>query len=387
MFPPALPRYFIEQLSRPGDIVLDPFSGRGTTPLEACLAGRVGVGTDLNPLAATLTGAKVDPPLLSETLDRVQEMRSTYRRAANRENTPPEIKMLFDGRRTLPQLLHARRSLDPNRRVDRHLLAVLCGILHGNHPSDPRDSQTISISMPNTFSMSPGYIRRYIRDKGLRKYPFDVFDLLDRRLKFLNREPPPEIAGISGQRDARGLDGFLPRDSVPLIVTSPPYLRVVRYGKFNWIRLWLLGESVGEVDRRLCVEATDNRLRLTDQLRLPMYVKFMAEAVTSWERLLRPGGVCVLVIGDVESMGVESLNLAQEVWKEFRRSSCLKLVDVIEDNIETSGKVTRIWGNTKGHATKVDRVLVLKKPGDRRYRARNPHNVIRKLSGNSRGTT
>ena len=118
-----------------------------------------------------------------------------------------------------------------------------------------------------------------------------------------------------------------------------------------------------------------------------MYVKFMAEAATAWERLLRPGGVCVLVIGDVESMGVESLNLAQEVWKEIRRSSCLKLVDVIEDNIDTSGKVTRIWGNTKGQATKVDRVLIFKKPGDRRYRARNPHNVIRKLSGNSRGAT
>ena len=39
-----------------------------------------------------------------------------------------------------------------------------------------------------------------------------------------------------------------------LIFTSPPYLRVVRYGKFNWIRLWLLGESVEAIDRNLSVD-------------------------------------------------------------------------------------------------------------------------------------
>ena len=59
-FPAGLPRYFIEQFSEPGDVVVDPFSGRGTTALEACLAGRVGIGVDLNPLAALLTDVKVD---------------------------------------------------------------------------------------------------------------------------------------------------------------------------------------------------------------------------------------------------------------------------------------------------------------------------------------
>ncbi|MBX3328698.1 MAG: hypothetical protein KF682_22720 [Nitrospira sp.] len=37
MFPPMLPRVFIEWLSKPGDVVYDPFSGRGTTLLESLL--------------------------------------------------------------------------------------------------------------------------------------------------------------------------------------------------------------------------------------------------------------------------------------------------------------------------------------------------------------
>jgi DNA modification methylase len=60
-FPPQLPRKFIEQLTTPGDVVLDPMMGSGTTVLEALLAGRRGVGFDIDPLALMLTKAKVTP--------------------------------------------------------------------------------------------------------------------------------------------------------------------------------------------------------------------------------------------------------------------------------------------------------------------------------------
>jgi len=60
-FPAALAHAFIARWSRPGDVVLDPFSGRGTTPLQACAEGRIGVGNDLNPFAYLLSSAKVEP--------------------------------------------------------------------------------------------------------------------------------------------------------------------------------------------------------------------------------------------------------------------------------------------------------------------------------------
>ena len=44
-----------------GDTVLDPFSGRGTTPTQACVDGRIGLASELNPLAYMLSRAKVDP--------------------------------------------------------------------------------------------------------------------------------------------------------------------------------------------------------------------------------------------------------------------------------------------------------------------------------------
>ena len=58
-FPPALVHTFISRYSRAGDLVVDPFCGRGTVPLQACVEGRFAIGNDLNPLAALLTFAKV----------------------------------------------------------------------------------------------------------------------------------------------------------------------------------------------------------------------------------------------------------------------------------------------------------------------------------------
>src|SRR5262245_57878065 len=77
-FPAALAHAFIARYSRPGDVVLDPFSGRGTTPLQACAEGRIGVGNDLNPFAYLLTASKVDPASPAETRTRLASLRLAW---------------------------------------------------------------------------------------------------------------------------------------------------------------------------------------------------------------------------------------------------------------------------------------------------------------------
>jgi DNA modification methylase len=60
-FPPQLPRLFIEALTQPGDVVLDPMMGSGTTLLEAYLANRQAVGFDIDPLALQIATVKTMP--------------------------------------------------------------------------------------------------------------------------------------------------------------------------------------------------------------------------------------------------------------------------------------------------------------------------------------
>ena len=77
-FPAALAHAFIARYSRPGDVVLDPFSGRGTAPLQAVAEGRIGVGNDLNPLAQVLTAAKLEPATPAAVRTRLAALRLAW---------------------------------------------------------------------------------------------------------------------------------------------------------------------------------------------------------------------------------------------------------------------------------------------------------------------
>lgn len=376
MFPPGIPRYFIEQFTEPGDIVLDPFSGRGTAPLEACVSGRVGIGIDLSPLAHILTAAKVDPPSLNSALKRIGELRAGYKRP-NVDDVPGNIKMLFDGRLTLPQIVYLRNELSHGKRVDRFLLASLAGILHGGYNDAMDDSSYLSISMPNTFSMSPNYIRRYVRNNHLHKLPLDVFEKLTTKVQRLFKNGMPSTRGYAYRANARSFASIknpaFKDSSVKLIITSPPYLKVVNYGTYNWIRLWLLGESI---------EKTNKELLLDDKHGINNYENFLGDVLNQCERVLRPDGICALVIGDVEEQNKnaerKSYNLSEGVWNRLKQKTKLKFLTTIEDLLPEESKVTRIWGKTQGKATKTDRILLLYK--DKLPRPNHPYSAQKIIS-------
>lgn len=96
-FPPQLPKHFIELYTKPGDIVLDPMSGSGTTILEATLTERRAIGTDIDPLAILIAMVKTTPinPLLA--LDRSKESLNRARIAVD-ENPISLIDKFKTGR-------------------------------------------------------------------------------------------------------------------------------------------------------------------------------------------------------------------------------------------------------------------------------------------------
>ncbi|NBB78545.1 MAG: site-specific DNA-methyltransferase, partial [Verrucomicrobia bacterium] len=73
-FKPQLPRFFIERLTAPGDVVYDPFMGRGTTPLEAALLGRIPYGNDTNPLSRALVAPRLAPPSMRSIEERLRSI-------------------------------------------------------------------------------------------------------------------------------------------------------------------------------------------------------------------------------------------------------------------------------------------------------------------------
>ena len=119
---------FSKKYSQEGDLIFDPFSGRGTTPFEACRMGRKGIGNDLNPLAVCLTKSKVDIPKKCNILKRLQALEQNFVEAPITDkqinDIPNDIKMLYEESETLPQLVYLKNNLNKNRKIDNFILAV-----------------------------------------------------------------------------------------------------------------------------------------------------------------------------------------------------------------------------------------------------------------------
>jgi site-specific DNA-methyltransferase (adenine-specific) len=160
----------------------------------------------------------------------------------------------------------------------------------------------------------------------------------------------PERRVISG--DATQIATLLKdaRTHIGGIITSPPYLGVLRYGAFNWIRLWFLGAEPTRVDSQL--DTTDS---------LEKYLSFLATFLLSASEVLDSGTPVVLVIGDVVEKSTH-LELANRVWEELHGVVPFDCEEISEDNFNVNDKTTRIWGEErKGRATPADRVLVLRR--------------------------
>jgi hypothetical protein len=350
MFPPHIPRVFIEWLTDGGEVVYDPFSGRGTAPLEACRLGRIGLGSDANPLAYILTGAKVDPPTVEAVASRLDGLAASMP-ARRLGRVPDDIRMLYSPK-VLRQLCWLRGQLDTADRTDRFIMSTILGLLHANYkPGSP--ARGLSISMPNTFSMSSAYVRGYIAEHHLKPPDVDVIYMVRRKADRMCIPVSAACRGRAWRADARN-PGNLPEGAARLVFTSPPYLGVIKYGKYNWIRLWMLGCEPREVDAQLIATAS-----------LQRYLAFMNEMLSGFRDVVRSDGYVCLMIGDVtdRSSGT-TVNLAERVWRDAAELNGWRRLGILNDHLPQQHKVSRIWGNDrKGQATKVDRILVLAPPG------------------------
>jgi site-specific DNA-methyltransferase (adenine-specific) len=372
-FPAALAHSFIARYSRPGDVVLDPFSGRGTVPLQACAERRIGAGNDLNPLAALLTAAKVDPPSRFEAKSRLARLQIDWtleaaawlgavsagagalvqRPGGDFEVLPPEVAGAFHVR-TFAQILFLRRRLRTDEGTDRFLAGALLGILHG------RSGSYVSDLMPNGFSLGPRYATAFAARRGTPAPERDVFALLAAKIARLFRDGVPPNRGVALHGDARDAGTRVRRalraralpDRARLVLTSPPYLRTIRYGAANWLRLWFLGEDPAAVDASL-----DAPRHIAD------YTRFVAEVLSDLHEALTADAVVALVVGDVATdLGrarAGDHRLATAVWEGAAEPEGYRLAGILTDEIASNRKLTRLWGAEAGRATATDRILLL----------------------------
>ena len=288
MFPESFAEQWIEQLTEPGQTVLDPFAGRGTAPFQALLMGREAIAGDTNPVAYCVTRAKLRAPKgMARVRRRLNEIQDGFcpvdwQDAA--ESLPEFFRYAYHPR-TLVEVVYLRQALRWRRSdTDCMIAALILGSLHGEVTS----GAYLSNQMPRTISTKPAYSIRWWRHRGLEPPERDTFGVLRSRLAFRYESERPPSKGRAFNCDVRSLP-LQANTRAHLAITSPPYLDITNYEEDQWLRLWFLGgvphpttTTLGGDDRHTSEEA---------------YSSFLAETWRALSGMLHPDASVVMRIG------------------------------------------------------------------------------------------
>lgn len=237
---PAIAHFLIKEFTSPGDTVVDPLSGVGTIPLEACLQGRVGIGNDLSELAFCVTKAKLE----KASWDACIVVLNDLEKYINSHRGDEEIKYLMEvyGKfgfnnklsnyfhpKTFKELICARKyfilKLSSLSAAEAMVFTCLLHILHGNRPyALSRTSHSLT-----PYSPTGDYIYKNVVEHIKKKLILSY-----QKGEFNNYRKGKALYG-----DYMALASA--KISADIIISSPPFADSIRFYMQNWMRLWLCG--------------------------------------------------------------------------------------------------------------------------------------------------
>ncbi len=346
-FKPQLPRFFIERLTRPGEPVYDPFMGRGTTPLEAALLGRVPFGNDANPLSAVLVAPRLRPPTLPQVEARLRQI------PLDAPADLPEDLLAFyhpDTLRAISSLKHylvQRRGSGTLDAVDDWICMVALNRLTGH------SSGFFSVyTLPPNQAVSAKSQRKINERRQQVPRSRDVVAVLLKKTRQLlgdlehsTRDTLARVAAHSVllTGPAHATPGIA-SSSIALVVTSPPFLNVVQYAADNWLRCWFLGLDAATI-------------KLTVPRKLSDWQVVMTEVFHELHRVLKPGGHVAFEVGEVHG---GKTRLEETVLPCGVTAGLEPVLVLINDQKFT--KTANCWGvDNMSKGTNTNRIVVFRK--------------------------
>ncbi len=345
-FKPQLPRFFIELLTKEGDIVYDPFAGRGTTVLEAALLNRNIISNDINPISTILTRPRLFIPDINELKERLDTIQVN-------KNLKSDIDLsMFFHEETLSEILSIRQYLidrknkNLNDNLDEWIKMVSTNRLTG-HSSGFFSAYTL----PPNQAVSPERQIKINSQRNSEPEYRNTKEIILKKTKSLIRnldsEKNARLKKIGDQslflnEDARNTKQ-INNDSVTLTVTSPPFLDVVQYVSDNWMRCWF--NNINE-------EAISKKITMSKKIE--DWNNVMNEVFKELFRITKPNGYVAFEVGEIRN---GKIKLDEYVVKLGVNNGFICIGIMI--NEQTFTKTANIWGiSNNGKGTNTNRIVI-----------------------------
>ena len=348
-FKPQLPNFFINQFTDIGDVVYDPFAGRGTTSIEAALLSRKIIQNDINPISTIFTKGRLPAPEITEIADRLETLNLTKKIEQDIDLT------MFYQKDTLKELLNLRSYLQ-NRRlnneidgIDEWIAMVATNRLAGHSPG----FFSVYTFPPNQAVSQKSQIRINEKRNQVPEYR-DVKKLIVKKSKQMQSgltDSDKEslrsayTTGVFIEEAADNTNG-IKDESVNLVITSPPFLDIVNYEDDNWLRCWFNGIDSVAIGKQITMSKTEHD-----------WVDSMAKVFMELKRVLAADGVIAFEVGEIRNGEIKMEDLVIPAAQSVGLSCNTVLI-----NQQDFTKTSNIWGvkNNKG-GTNSNRIVILTK--------------------------
>jgi hypothetical protein len=348
-FKPQLPRFFISRLTGRGGRVYDPFSGRGTTVIEAALLGRRVIANDTNPLSRILTLPRFFLPDAADVRERLAAIPSVPGARADIDLS------MFYHRDTEAEIVSLRTYLlDRQESGEEDDLDAWIRMVATNRLTGHSSGFFSVYTLPPNQAISPERQERVNRRRNQVPPYRDVRELILRKTRSLVKRVGPHDRNLLNAAGNEGLfltgdsrnTAAIPGESVRLTVTSPPFLDTVQYAKDNWLRCWFNGIDAAEIEGSLTVTRS-----------LGEWCRVMAGTFRELFRVTAPGGWVAFEVGEVRK---GRIRLDEHIVPVGAAAGFLPLAVMV--NLQKFTKTSHIWGiGNNDSGTNTNRIVLFRK--------------------------
>ena len=257
---PAIPEAFINEFTKDGDLVCDPFTGSGTTAVEALRGNRNFIGVEINPLSceiARVKTQKLDNEVIKKyNTDLLIHIKNLSENTVVEESDKPYVINRDHWFKDFVQedLVLINKAIDQmfesgyyDISYKRFYLMTLSAIIR-------------NVSNADNQHVFPGISKRMRALEAKGKINIDVFATYERAIKKrasyydIYKGIDSTATIIEGDSTEEDLEDYYKK--VDLIITNPPYISSVRYIEtmkleMYWTEVITNGDEYSELARKM----------------------------------------------------------------------------------------------------------------------------------------